>query len=160
MMSLSRAKTQAFFATAILISSVVLCWSAEAAPKNRRQKQVVRNASLEITTQIGKNTDTVTCYVYNKSNDDICVVYDVYPSGISPRQHVERYRIIFREKPGAALPGRSPLNRHQCSASSFQQHTSLGSRVSSASYTILFAIALGTLAEINLSIRKAMEAAG
>jgi hypothetical protein len=79
MMSLSRTKTQIFFATAILVSAVVLCWSAEAAPKNPGQKQVVRNASPEITTQIGKNTDTVTCYVYNKSDDDICVVYDVYP---------------------------------------------------------------------------------
>jgi hypothetical protein len=79
MMILSRAKTQAFFAAAILVSGVVPCWSAEASPKNPGQKQVARNASPEITTQIGKNTDTVTCYVYNKSNDDICVVYDVYP---------------------------------------------------------------------------------
>jgi len=78
-MSLSGAKTQNIFATAILISAVVLCWSAEAAPRNPGHKQTVRNASPDITTQIGRNTDTVTCYVYNKSNDDICVTYDVYP---------------------------------------------------------------------------------
>jgi hypothetical protein len=79
MMSLSGVKTQNFFATAILVSAVVLCWSAEAAPKNLGHKQMVRNASPDITTQIGKNTDTVTCYVYNKSDENICVVYDVYP---------------------------------------------------------------------------------
>jgi hypothetical protein len=79
MMSLSGAKTQNFFATAILVSAVVLCWSAEAAPKNLGHKQMVRNASPDITTQIGKNTDTVTCYVYTKSDENICVVYDVYP---------------------------------------------------------------------------------
>jgi hypothetical protein len=78
-MSLSGAKSQNFFATAILVSAVVLCWSAEAAPKNLGHKQIVRNASPDITTQIGKNSDTVTCYVYNNSNENICVVYDVYP---------------------------------------------------------------------------------
>jgi hypothetical protein len=79
MMSLSGTKSQSFFATAILVSAVVLCWSAEAAPKNLGHKPIVRNASPDITTQIGKNTDTVTCYVYNKSDENICVVYDVYP---------------------------------------------------------------------------------
>ena len=79
MMSLSGAKSQNFFATAILVSAVIFCWSAEAAPKNPGSKRIVRNASPDITTQIGKETDTVTCYVYNKSDDNICVVYDVYP---------------------------------------------------------------------------------
>jgi hypothetical protein len=79
MMSLSRTKTQIFFATAILVSAAVLCWSAEAAPKNPGHKQTARNASPDITTQIGKVTDTVTCFVYNKSDENICVVYDVYP---------------------------------------------------------------------------------
>ena len=79
-MSLSRAKFQKFFATAILASAVMLCWSAEAAPKNLGYKQIVRNASPDITMQIGrKDSDTVTCYVYNKSSENICVVYDVYP---------------------------------------------------------------------------------
>jgi hypothetical protein len=79
MMSLSGAKSQNFFATAIIVSAVMLCWSAEAAPENLGHKQIVRNASPDITTQIGKDTDTVTCYVYNKSDQNICVVYDVYP---------------------------------------------------------------------------------
>ena len=79
-MSLSRAKSQNFFATAILVRAVMTCWSAEAAPKNFGYKQMVRNASPDITTQIGiKNSDTVTCYVYNKSDENICVTYDVYP---------------------------------------------------------------------------------
>ena len=41
-------------------------------------------------------------------------------------QHVERYRSLFREKPGAALLGRSPPNSHQCSANLFPQDTYLG----------------------------------
>src|SRR6476620_3252994 len=79
MMSLSGTKSQNFFATAILVSTVMLCWSAEAAPKNPGYKQIVRNASSEIMTQIGKESDRVTCYVFNKSLKDICVTYDVYP---------------------------------------------------------------------------------
>ena len=79
-MSLSVAKSQSFFATAILASTVMLCWSAEAAPKNLGYKYMARNASPDITMQIGrKDSDTVTCYVYNKSSENICVVYDVYP---------------------------------------------------------------------------------
>jgi hypothetical protein len=42
-------------------------------------KQIVRNAGSHTTAQIGKETDTVTCYVYNSSDENICVVYDVYP---------------------------------------------------------------------------------
>jgi hypothetical protein len=79
-MSLSGAKSQSFFATAILVSAAMLCWSAEAAPKNVGYKQIVRNASPDITTQIGiTDPGTVTCRAYNKSDEDICVVYDVYP---------------------------------------------------------------------------------
>jgi hypothetical protein len=80
MMSLSGAKSQNFFAAAILVSAVMPCWSAEAAPKNLGYKQTVRNAIPDITTQVGrKDSDTVTCYVYNNSYENICVVYDVYP---------------------------------------------------------------------------------
>ena len=78
-MSLSRANTQNSLPMAILISTALLCWGAEAAPKNVGLKQISRNASSDISTQIGRNTDTVTCYVYNKSDENICVVYDVYP---------------------------------------------------------------------------------
>jgi hypothetical protein len=79
MMTLSATKTQNFFAAATLVSAVVFCWSAEAAPRNLGQKQIVRNASPAISTQIGKTADTVTCYVYNNSDENICVTYDVYP---------------------------------------------------------------------------------
>ena len=76
-MSLSGAKSQNFFATAILLGAVMSCWSAEAAPKNPGY----RNASPDITTQIGaKDSDTATCYAYNNSNENICAVYDVYPA--------------------------------------------------------------------------------
>ena len=79
-MSLSGAKSQNFFATVILVSTVMLCWSNEAAPQNLGYKQIVRNASPDITTQIGRNDpNTVTCYAYNNSYENICVVYDVYP---------------------------------------------------------------------------------
>jgi hypothetical protein len=78
-MSLSGAKSQNFLAATILVSAVMSSWSAEAAPKNLGYKQIVRNASPDITTQIGKQSDTVTCYVYNKSDKNICVEYDVYP---------------------------------------------------------------------------------
>ena len=79
-MSLSGAKSQNFFATVILVSTVMLCWSNEAAPQNLGYKQIVRNASPDITTQIGRNDpNTVTCYAYNNSYENICVKYDVYP---------------------------------------------------------------------------------
>src|SRR5262245_62520899 len=79
MMTLSGVKNRSFFATATLVSAVVLCWSAEAAPRNSGPKQIVRNASPAISTQIGKTADSVTCYVYNTSDENICVKYDVYP---------------------------------------------------------------------------------
>ena len=79
-MSLSGTKSQNFFATALVVSVVMFCWSAEAAPKNLGRKQTVINASSDITTQIAINDPgTVTCYAYNKSDEGICVVYDVYP---------------------------------------------------------------------------------
>jgi hypothetical protein len=79
-MSLWGAKSQNIFATTILVCTVMLCCSVEAAPKYFGNKQNVRDASPDITTQIGiSDKDTVTCYVFNKSFENICVVYDVYP---------------------------------------------------------------------------------
>ena len=78
-MILPGTKTQSFFATAIFLGAVTVCWSAEAAPKNPGHKQIARNASPAISTQIGKYADTLTCYVYNTSDENICVKYDVYP---------------------------------------------------------------------------------
>jgi len=79
-MFLSGAKSLNFFATTILVYVVMLCCSGEAAPKYVGNKQIVENAGPDITTQIGRSdTDTLTCYVFNKSNENICVVYDVYP---------------------------------------------------------------------------------
>ena len=77
-MFFSRTKTQNLFAATILVCAAVLCCKAEAAPKNYGNKQG-DSASANIATQIGKTTDSATCYVYNKSDKGICVVYDVYP---------------------------------------------------------------------------------
>jgi hypothetical protein len=74
-MTLSGTKNRNLFATAILVGGAMLCSSAEAAPRN----QIMRNASLAVATQVGKTADTVTCYVYNTSDQNICVKYDVYP---------------------------------------------------------------------------------
>jgi len=78
-MSLSGTKSQNLFATAILVSAVTLSWSAQAAPKNLGYKQTLRNASPDIATQIGNESDRLTCYVFNKSHENICATYDVYP---------------------------------------------------------------------------------
>jgi len=73
-------KSQNFFAAAILVSAVMPCWSAEVATKNPGYKQLVRNAGPNITTQIAtRDSNTATCYVYNNSSENVCVVYDVYP---------------------------------------------------------------------------------
>jgi len=77
-MFFSRTKIQNLFAATILVCAAVLCCKAEAAPKNYGNKQG-DSASANIATQIGKTTDSATCYVYNKSDKGICVVYDVYP---------------------------------------------------------------------------------
>lgn len=78
-MSFSGTKSQKLFATTILVCAAVLACSAYAAPKHFGNKQSDRDASAEITTQLGKSADTVSCYVYNKSDKRICVKYDVYP---------------------------------------------------------------------------------
>ena len=79
-MSLLGTKPTNFLATTILACAAMLCCSAQAAPKYVKNKQVVSNASPAITTQIGRSDpDTVTCYVFNRSYENICVVYDVYP---------------------------------------------------------------------------------
>ena len=69
-----------FFAAALVVSAVMLCWGAEAASKNLGHKRIATNASSDITTQIAiSDPGTVTCRAYNKSDESICVVYDVYP---------------------------------------------------------------------------------
>ena len=76
--SLSGAKSQSFFAIALAVSAMLLCWKADAVAKP--YKQVVRSASPDIMTQIAiTDPGTVTCRAYNKSDEDVCVVYDVYP---------------------------------------------------------------------------------
>src|SRR4029078_10342589 len=76
-MFFSRTKIQNLFAATILVCAAVLCCEAEAAPKNYGNKQG-DSASANIATQIGKTTDSATCYVYNKSDKGICVVPPVW----------------------------------------------------------------------------------
>jgi hypothetical protein len=79
-MSWLEAKSQNFFATAPVVGAVMLCWSAEAASKNLGHNQIAINASSDVATQIAiSDPGTVTCRAYNKSDESICVVYDVYP---------------------------------------------------------------------------------
>ena|SRR5262245_45222137 len=78
-MSFSETKPRKLFATTILVCAVLFACSADAAPKNSGNKQNERDASTAITTLLGRNADTVSCYVYNKSEKRICVKYDVYP---------------------------------------------------------------------------------
>ena len=79
-MSPAGLKSRNVFVTTILVCGVALGCRAEAAPKYSGNKQIEGSPSQDITTQIGRSsTDTVTCYVFNKSYKNICVVYDIYP---------------------------------------------------------------------------------
>jgi hypothetical protein len=75
------AKSQNFIATAILISAVMLACTAEAAPPNFGNKQIVKRG-IVITRYERHHTkfaDWATCVAYNKSPGTVCAVYDVYP---------------------------------------------------------------------------------
>jgi hypothetical protein len=125
--SLSAAKSQNFFASTILVCTVMLCCSAEGAPKYSGNRPMVSNASPDITTQIGRtDTDTVTCYVFNKSLENICVVYDVYP--VWNFSHPTRGTVseFIPRKTGRNIAWRLPRNRHQCSANLSPQGPYLG----------------------------------
>jgi len=79
-MFLAGVNSQNIFVTIIFICAMALCCGAEAAPKYSGNKHIEGNASQDIATQIGRSSaDTVTCYVFNNSYKNICVVYDVYP---------------------------------------------------------------------------------
>ena len=93
-MSLAGAKTRNCLATATLISAATLCWSAEAAPR-----QIARNASAAISTQIGSYPGTLTCYVYNSSDENVCVKYDVYPVWYS--SEAKRKTVTYNISPKA-----------------------------------------------------------
>jgi hypothetical protein len=87
-MFLSGAKIQNFIAMAILVSVATLCWSAEAA---------------DVVTQREKDSFGERCYAFNKSDYNVCVVYDVYPVWIwsSPTPHPTRGTVA------SSIPGHS-----------------------------------------------------
>src|SRR5215475_7982987 len=67
-------------AIAILVRTGMFGWSAEAAAKDFGYKQIPRNASRDITTQIIRdNYGFVSCQAFNKSYANICTVYVAYP---------------------------------------------------------------------------------
>jgi hypothetical protein len=66
-MSLSGAKSHHFIMTAILVSALTMCWSAEAGP-----------ASQDITIHIGRSGGSVFCSAQNNNIKDICAVFEVY----------------------------------------------------------------------------------
>src|SRR5262245_55740935 len=87
-MSFLGAKFQNCVATAILVS-VVLSWSAEAAPPDYGYRPIAIPATVYIATKIYRNyanSGYTTCMVTNTNiRRDICVIYDVYPNFISVR---------------------------------------------------------------------------
>ena len=76
-------KFQNCVATAILVSVVVLSWSAEAAPPDYGYRQIVERPNAYIATKIYRNylkSGNTVCMAINRNTQrDICVVYDVYP---------------------------------------------------------------------------------
>ena len=81
-MTLSEAKSHTLIAMAILISAVMLGWSAEAKPKGG-SKPLVTDAMRDIRWGIGTVDDfgSVACYAQNKNiNMDICAVFEYYNS--------------------------------------------------------------------------------
>jgi len=80
-MSLSGAKSQNFFVTAILVSALTLCWSAEAKPPKGGSKPVITEAMREIELGIIRADDfgSVACYARNNNTDkEICAVFEYY----------------------------------------------------------------------------------
>ena len=78
-MFLSRAKFPNLIAMGILISAVMLSWSAEANPPKGGSKPLVTDAMRDIRWGIGTVDDfgSVACYAQNKNiNMDICAVFE------------------------------------------------------------------------------------
>ena len=65
----------------------------------------------------------MTCYVFNKSYENICVVYDVYP--VWTFSHPARGTVsqFIPGKTGRSIAWTFPPNSNQCSASLFPQGT-------------------------------------
>jgi hypothetical protein len=95
-MPLSGAKSQNFIATAILVSVVMLCWSAEAAPPNYGYKQIVKRGDVII--RYVRHYDILSpwtsCGAYNKSSKSwVCAVFDVYPFYSRPAHGTVTYQL-------------------------------------------------------------------
>ena len=93
-MSLSGAKSQHFIMTAILVSALTLCWSAEAAPK--KYKSASRYIKMGIVTV--DDVGSVACYAQNKNvNKDICAVFEYDNSAwwFFPPAHARRVQRRF-----------------------------------------------------------------
>ena len=71
-MSFSGTKSHHFITTAILVSALTLCWSAEAAHRSK-------SANRYISVYISRGDPAVViCYAINKSTRKISAVFDIY----------------------------------------------------------------------------------
>jgi hypothetical protein len=113
-MSLAGAKSYNLIAMLILISAVLLSWSAEAGPPKHFGHKL-RNASAFITTQKIKNTDgSVTCFAINSGHKNICAEFDAYPLIQFPMPANPVRGIYSRNIPGpgaSAVAYSSPTQR-------------------------------------------------
>ena len=130
-MFLSGAKFQNFIAMAILVSAVMLGWSAEAAP-SKHFGHKLRNASTYITTQTVRNIDgSITCFAINSGYKDICAAFDAY-SAIQFPMPVNPVRgTVWRGFPGKsvfAIAWTSPTQKPsaQCKLISARYQSAVG----------------------------------
>jgi hypothetical protein len=76
------AKSHYFIITAILVSAVMFCWCAEAAP-NFGKKQIVKRVITHYERHSYGIGSWMECVAYNTSTSWLCAVYDVYPAWVS-----------------------------------------------------------------------------
>ena len=80
-MSFSETKSHHFITTAILVSALTLCWSAEAAHRGKpRVTDAMRDVGIAIVdASYGPSEPFRRCYAYNTNSvKDVCAVFDVY----------------------------------------------------------------------------------
>jgi hypothetical protein len=90
-MSSSGAKSHHFIMTALLVSALTLCWSAEAKPPKGGSKPLVTQAMRDVILKKIRGSTGTVCLVFNPDVPrDMCVVFESYNGatwgfGFSPR---------------------------------------------------------------------------
>jgi hypothetical protein len=122
-MFLSGAKFLNLIAMAILVSAMMLGWSAEAKPPKGGSKPLVTEAMRDIRIGIIQVDDfgSVACYAHNKNiSKDVCAVFEYYNSDwwFSSPQHATRVQRRFTPREirqidfGAWAPRNQRLSLH------------------------------------------------